>query len=196
MGGTTEFHELIHRLLDTRLEDLSAEERQSFVALAKRFSVARDVDKELDAKKSFGERLADQVATFGGSWTFIILFGAVLAFWVIVNTIVLSTSRAFDPYPFIFLNLVLSMLAAVQAPIIMMSQNRQAERDRLAAANDYDVNIKAEIEIMALHEKLDRLRLAELADLVREQGETISVLCRRLEGTEPPGQPRPAPPPT
>jgi uncharacterized membrane protein len=196
MAATAEFHELIHRLLDTRLEELSAEERKSFVAIAQRFSVARDVDKEMDAAKSFGERLADKVASFGGSWTFIILFGAVLAVWVIVNTTVLSAARAFDPYPFIFLNLVLSMLAAVQAPVIMMSQNRQAERDRLAAANDYDVNIKAEIEIMALHEKLDRMRLAELADLVREQGEAINALCRRIEGTgsaaaPPPALPRP-----
>jgi uncharacterized membrane protein len=192
MAVSNDFHDLIHRLLETRLDELSEDERQGFIALAKRFSVARDVGADYEARQSFGERLADRVASFGGSWTFIMLFGGTLTAWVIANTVILAADRAFDPYPFIFLNLILSMIAAVQAPIIMMSQNRQAERDRLAAANDYDVNIKAEIEIMALHEKLDRMRLAELSDMVRSQGQDLSALCRRLEGTLPAGESPPS----
>ena len=105
--------------------------------------------------EKFGDRLADRVATLGGSWGFLIGFGLFLAAWAVGN---LGLGReAFDPYPFIFLNLMLSMLAAAQAPVIMMSQNRQAAKDRADAGNDYEVNLKAEIEILALHEKLDRL---------------------------------------
>ncbi|GAA0076964.1 DUF1003 domain-containing protein [Clostridium sp. CTA-5] len=105
---------------------------------------------------TFGQKTADKIATFGGSWTFIITFGVVLAMWIIINTIILS-SKAFDPYPFVFLNLVLSCLAAIQAPIIMMSQNRQSEIDRLTAANDYLVNLKSEIIVEDLHNKIDLL---------------------------------------
>src|SRR5690606_9893637 len=107
-----------------------------------------------EAKQSVGERIADAIARIGGSWAFIIGFLAFLVVWTIANTLLL-TKDAFDPYPFIFLNLVLSMLAALQAPIIMMSQNRQAARDRFEATKDYEVNLKAEIELMALHHKID-----------------------------------------
>src|SRR4029079_17494594 len=105
---------------------------------------------------SVGQRLADQVAAVGGSWSFIIGFGVFLAVWVGINVVVLL-DRAFDPYPFVFLNLILSMLAALQAPIIMMSQSRQAAKDRLAAALDYEVNVKAELSIAQLHDKIDLL---------------------------------------
>ena len=105
---------------------------------------------------TFGQRTADKIAKFGGSWTFIISFGVVLVIWIIANTIILN-DKAFDPYPFVFLNLVLSCLAAIQAPIIMMSQNRQSEKDRLTAANDYQVNLKSEIIIEDLHNKIDTL---------------------------------------
>ncbi|SFC85307.1 DUF1003 domain-containing protein [Clostridium uliginosum] len=105
---------------------------------------------------TLGERTADKIATFGGSWTFIITFGVVLAIWIIGNAVILS-NKAFDPYPFVFLNLILSCLAAIQAPIIMMSQNRQSEKDRLTAANDYLVNLKSEIIIEDLHNKIDLL---------------------------------------
>jgi len=103
-----------------------------------------------------GERLADQVAAFGGSWTFIGLFGVVLVAWMALNTWMLA-ERAFDPYPYILLNLMLSCLASLQAPVILMSQNRQAARDRQRAEEDYEINLKAELEIKALHEKIDRL---------------------------------------
>ncbi|MEZ5936943.1 MAG: DUF1003 domain-containing protein [Hyphomonadaceae bacterium] len=108
--------------------------------------------------RTFWQRLADTVASFGGSWRFIFGFGACLLLWVGVNLVLAATGRAFDPYPFIFLNLILSMLAAVQAPVIMMSQNRQATKDRAAAEHDYVVNLRAELEIMLLHDKLDSLR--------------------------------------
>ena len=104
---------------------------------------------------TYGQRWADRIAKFGGSWTFIGIFVAIMFFWIGINLI--EAGRAFDPYPFILLNLVLSCLAALQAPIIMMSQNRQNEKDRIQAAFDYDINRKAEAEIQMLHQKIDRL---------------------------------------
>ena len=119
------------------------------------------------SKQSAGERIADAIARIGGSWAFIIGFLLFLLAWTLANTLILS-KEAFDPYPFIFLNLVLSMLAALQAPIIMMSQNRQAARDRFEATKDYEVNLKAEIELMALHHKIDTHFLGEIAALKLE----------------------------
>ena len=113
-----------------------------------------------DEQETFGERVADGVARFGGSWVFILFFGGVLLTWVAINTILIRSvgKEPFDPFPFILLNLFLSMLAAIQAPVIMMSQNRQDSRDRIRSELDYQVNLKAELEIMQLHEKFDRLR--------------------------------------
>jgi uncharacterized membrane protein len=128
---------------------------------------------------TFGERLADRVARFGGSWGFICIFGLVLLLWAALNAGILA--NAFDPYPFIFLNLLLSMLAALQAPVIMMSQNRQSTKDRLMAAHDYEVNLKAEIEIMALHEKLDSMRGEQLLSLMEKQQQTIELMTQALE---------------
>src|SRR5207253_8842939 len=120
-------------------------------------------------------------ASFGGSWPFIIIFGAVLLLWVLLNSYILAwPGVAFDPYPYILLNLVLSMLAAIQAPIIMMSQNRQAARDRLDAAHDYEVNLKAELEILGLHEKLDELRERKWAELILMQQEQIKLLTELI----------------
>ena len=150
-----------------------------FERIAKRETISRNATEELDESRTFGQRVADRTADFGGSWTFILLFLAFLALWATVNTIVLTT-RAFDPYPFIFLNLMLSMIAALQAPIIMMSQKRQTLRDRLAAENDYQVNLRAEIEIRELHDKVDELREGQWRQLVAQQEEQIkllSVLC-------------------
>lgn len=126
--------------------------------------ISSDINAEFSAGASLGDRFADNIAKVGGSWGFILSFCFFLVVWAIVNTIVLTTG-AFDPYPFIFLNLLLSMLAAIQAPIIMMSQNRQAARDRFEAAKDYEVNLKAELEVLSLHEKIDVKVLAELAAL-------------------------------
>ncbi|KAA3504029.1 DUF1003 domain-containing protein [Rhizobium rhizogenes] len=126
--------------------------------------ISRDTNAEFSAGASLGDRFADNIAKIGGSWGFILSFCFFLVVWAIINTIVLTTG-AFDPYPFIFLNLLLSMLAAIQAPIIMMSQNRQAARDRFEAAKDYEVNLKSELEVLSLHEKIDVKVLAELAAL-------------------------------
>lgn len=152
--------------------------------------VARDLNRHMADRAGLGERLADAIARVGGSWGFILSFLAFLVLWALVNVWLLAAD-AFDPYPFIFLNLVLSMLAAIQAPVIMMSQNRQAARDRTDAAHDYEVNLKAEIEIMALHEKMDTLRHREI---VAMHADVASILERlaRLEaslGTPRPGNP-------
>lgn len=118
--------------------------------------VSKDVNSIDDQNLTLGQRTADKIAAFGGSWTFIISFGVILAVWIIGNTVILS-KHAFDPYPFVFLNLVLSCLAAIQAPIIMMSQNRQTEKDRLTASNDYLVNLKSELIVEHLHYQLDQI---------------------------------------
>ncbi len=153
------------RILDVGFEEMRPSERRVIERVAKRMAVSRDVTFEDETTATLGERLADRVASFGGSWTFLILFGLAIAAWVALNVALMA--RAFDPYPYILLNLFLSLVASVQAPIIMMSQNRQAEKDRVAAAHDYEVNLKAEIEIMALHEKLDEIRAKDLAELLR-----------------------------
>jgi uncharacterized membrane protein len=147
-----------------------------------RTHIARDVGKDADAVTSRGQRAADAVASFGGSWTFIGLFAAVMFVWVLLNSyILLRHDKAFDPYPYILLNLVLSMLAAIQAPIILMSQNRQAEKDRLTAQHDYEVNLKAELEIMLLHEKLDMLREGQWSSLLDIQKEQVALLKSLIE---------------
>lgn len=129
--------------------------------------ISTDTNAALSKTDDFGPRLSDSIARIGGSWSFIIGFMVFLVLWAVVNTVVLTT-RAFDPYPFVFLNLILSMLAAIQAPIIMMSQNRQATRDRFQAENDYEVNLKAELEVLSLHEKIDLKVIGELAALREE----------------------------
>ncbi len=131
---------------------------------------------------TFWERLADRVAAVGGSWGFIFSFGAVLFGWMGLN--LLLAARAFDPYPFIFLNLMLSMLAAIQAPVIMMSQNRQATKDRAAAEHDYTVNLRAELEIMRLHDKLDALREQELMEMARCNHEILELLKLQVADIE------------
>jgi uncharacterized membrane protein len=157
---------LAQRLLENNYENIPPRERRVIEKIAHKVAVSRDTNTEHQNALTFGEKLADKVASFGGSWTFLILFAAVLLFWVTLNSLVLL--QAFDPYPYILLNLFLSMLASVQAPIIMMSQNRHAAKDRIDAAHDYEVNLKAEIEIMALHEKLDEMRNNDLAELLRQ----------------------------
>jgi len=121
-----------------------------------RTHVSRNVNVEEEERLTFGERIADKVASFGGSWTFIIIFAVIMLVWVTINTAALF-SHHFDPYPYILLNLFLSMIAAIQAPVIMMSQNRQAAKDRLKADLDFQVNFKAELEVAQLHHKIDRI---------------------------------------
>ena len=149
--------------------------RGIFERIARRESLVRDPD-EFRESRTFGQRLADRMAAFGGSWPFILLLLAFLGAWILIYPILLRYGAAIDPYPFIFLNLLLSMIAALQAPIIMMSQNRQAMRDRAAAENDYAVNLRAEVEIRELHNKLDELREAQWVQLVAQQQEQIRLL--------------------
>ena len=156
---------LAKRLLDLGTKEMTAHEQRVTERVAKRLAVSRDINAEYDQSSKFGGRLADRVASFGGSWTFLIIFGTLIMAWVGLNTAMLA--QAFDPYPYILLNLFLSLLASIQAPVILMSQNRQAAKDRLAAAHDYEVNLKAEIEIMALHEKLDEIRTKDLTELLK-----------------------------
>jgi len=158
---------LAQQLLDLDEGDLKPHERAIIERCIRRLAVSRNVNLDVEKRATFGERVADRVAKIGGSWTFIIAFGLFIAIWALINTLILM-SDAFDPYPFIFLNLTLSMLAAVQAPVILMSQNRSAARDRLVATHDYEVNLKAEIEIAALHEKLDQIRAQELTTLITQ----------------------------
>ncbi|MBB6485183.1 DUF1003 domain-containing protein [Rhizobium lusitanum] len=155
-------------------EELGDIEKRVLRKAHERKIISTDVNAALSADASTGQRLADSIARVGGSWSFIICFLLFLVFWCVVNTVLLATG-AFDPYPFIFLNLVLSMLAAIQAPIIMMSQNRQAERDRFEATKDYEVNLKAELEVLSLHQKIDMQVLTELA-LVREEISRLNKL--------------------
>ena len=159
---------LAKRILDMGTKEMTAHEQRVIERVAKRVAVSRDINQEYDQGSKFGGRLADKVASFGGSWTFLILFSAVIIGWVVLNSVMLA--GGFDPYPYILLNLFLSMLASIQAPVILMSQNRQAAKDRLAAAHDYEVNLKAEIEIMALHEKLDEIRAKDIAELLEHVG--------------------------
>ena len=171
----SEIRVLAQHLLHTGLTPLSARDRRVIAGVARRMH-AQNLNQVFDERLTIGQRLADRVATVGGSWGFIVGFGLFLAAWALVNGVLYAT-HAFDPYPFIFLNLLLSMLAAIQAPVIMMSQNRQAQKDRLAAALDYEVNIKAETAIAELNDKVDRL-LAEVSTL----RSTASVTERAVEG--------------
>jgi uncharacterized membrane protein len=153
--------ELAERLLGQPLAQLTPEQRRVIGAIAAHRPTARDLSDDDRAPSSFGTRLADRVAAVGGSWGFIIGFALVLFAWMLLNSGLLGRlGLSSDPYPFIFLNLMLSTLAAIQAPIIMMSQNRQSEKDRVAAAHDYEVNLRAELEVRRLHAKLDRLEAA------------------------------------
>lgn len=174
MSRTVE--DMAERWLRRPPEGLSGSEHRVLESSVMRRTIARDTGEDAGTRLTFGQRLADAVARFGGSWPFILWFAAFMLAWAAGNTWLLGRD-AFDPYPFIFLNLVLSMLAAIQAPVIMMSQNRQAQRDRIAAAHDYEVNLKAEIEIMALHEKLDELRHRELLTM----RDDIALIARRLD---------------
>ena len=158
-------------------EDLSSSEKRVARHIAQRKPIARDTAKDAEESATFGQRAADAVASFGGSWTFIMLFAAILVVWVGTNSFLLVRyGKVFDAYPYILLNLFLSMLAAIQAPIILMSQNRQAQKDRLVAEHDYEVNLKAELEIMLLHEKLDVLRESQWQSLLAIQNEQITLL--------------------
>jgi uncharacterized membrane protein len=167
--------------IEAEYQKMSELEHAVVSKITRRDRVSRKVHAQIETEMSFGERVADRVAQFGGSWPFIGMFGAILVGWMGLNTWVLAR-HPFDPYPFILLNLVLSTLAALQAPVIMMSQNRQAHKDRMHAQQDYEVNLMAEIEIRDLHDKLDSLRFKqwhELWHIQKRQIELLEHLCER-----------------
>ena len=141
------------------------------------------IDGDADMELTFGQRIADKVATFGGSWTFIISFGVFLALWISTNVVWLA-NKGFDPFPFILLNLILSCIAAMQAPVIMMSQNRQEEKDRDRAKKDYMINLKSELEIRTLHEKVDHFIMdqqQELLELQKVQIEMMNDILKQVD---------------
>jgi uncharacterized membrane protein len=173
--GMSNLPNFLHLHFDKSADELGAIEKRVLKKAHERKVISTDVNAAFSANASAGERLADGIARVGGSWAFIISFLLFLVVWTLINTIILA-SRAFDPYPFIFLNLVLSMIAAIQAPIIMMSQNRQTERDRFEAAKDYEVNLKAELEVLSLHQKIDMQVLTELSSLREEMARVTRLL--------------------
>ncbi|HEX9793114.1 MAG TPA: DUF1003 domain-containing protein [Planctomycetota bacterium] len=166
-------HRYVQEVLRAEKGELTELEEEVVQSLNEHEILASDPEEDLEEMRDLGGRVADRVAAFGGSWSFILLFGGVLVVWMVVNTLVL-VARPFDPYPYILLNLVLSSLAALQAPVIMMSQNRQERRDRMRASNDYQINLKAELEIRHLHQKMDHLltnqweRLVEIQEIQME----------------------------
>jgi uncharacterized membrane protein len=167
-------YDYVRSLIEAERGELSDLEKEVLDSLAKHEILTTHVEKEYESQLAFGQRLSDRIARFGGSWRFIIIFACVLVLWMCANSLLLL-SRPFDPYPYILLNLVLSCLAAMQAPVIMMSQNRQETKDRLRASHDYQINLKAELEIRQLHQKLDHLlsrqweRLVEIQEVQLEQ---------------------------
>jgi uncharacterized membrane protein len=165
----------LRTLLERERLAISGLEGAVLASISNETTLADKIEFEDNTTYTYGQRLADSVATFGGSWTFIIAFGVFLFIWIITNVFVL-VSRPFDPYPFIFLNLILSCIAALQAPVIMMSQNRQEEKDRTRAKKDYMINLKAELEIRMLHEKIDHLILHQQQDLLEIQNIQVDML--------------------
>ncbi|HEY6630805.1 MAG TPA: DUF1003 domain-containing protein [Rhizobiaceae bacterium] len=175
--------ELAGRWLRRRPETLSEQENRVLESAVAGKPISRDVNIAVEHGQDFGDRLADAIARIGGSWSFILTALVFLVAWTLGNAWLLGRD-GFDPYPFIFLNLILSMIAALQAPIIMMSQNRQSERDRLDASHDYEVNLKAEIEIMALHEKLDEMRHSQIM-MLRDDIAKLSAKLDRIDAALP-----------
>jgi uncharacterized membrane protein len=170
--------EYVQKLLMEEKGELNKLDIDVMESIKNRETLAVNHVEEFDEKLTFGQRVADNVAKFGGSWRFIIIFGIVLFSWIAVNTFVVL-KKPFDPFPYILLNLILSCLAAIQAPVIMMSQNRQEAKDRNSSQNDYQVNLKAEIEIRQLHEKIDHIlinqgqRLFEIQQIQLELTEQL-----------------------
>jgi uncharacterized membrane protein len=177
--------DLANSFLGRDWDSLNEREKRVIKHLGQRQHISHDTNQEFDTKLTFGQRLADKVAAFGGSWTFIIIFAAILLSWVLLNSYLLAQrGNTFDAYPYILLNLFLSMLAAIQAPVILMSQNRQGVKDRFDAAHDYEINLKAELEILSLHEKLDELRDQKWGELIQMQQKQIELLTQLLKERE------------
>jgi uncharacterized membrane protein len=170
----------VQNLLTSEKGELTSLDQEVLESLRQHDLLSSNINLEFEETLTFGEALADKIAEFGGSWKFIILFAAVLIVWIGINTAVLLW-KPFDPYPFILLNLILSCLAAVQAPVIMMSQNRQEAKDRLRSEHDYQVNLKAELEIRHLHEKIDHLLSRQWERLVEIQQIQMELMAEVLD---------------
>jgi uncharacterized membrane protein len=174
-------HDTAERLFRSKYEKLTELEKHVAHHISDRTTISKNVIQDLSKQMTFGQNMADKVASFGGSWIFISIFMGVMVIWILLNSFILiNLNSSFDPYPYILLNLVLSMLAAIQAPIILMSQNRQAYKDRLSAEHDYEVNLKAELEIIGLHEKVDSLREKQWSELISIQQEQLKLLRQLL----------------
>ena len=173
----------ITQLIEQEVGEVSKLENEVIHAIQANKFLSENIEEDLSEPVTFGQRMADRIASFGGSWTFILVFFSFIAGWMILNIWLLAT-RPFDPYPFIMLNLVLSCLAAIQAPIIMMSQNRQEEKDRRRSEHDYKINLKAEIEIRLLHEKLDHLMIHQnkrLLEIQQVQSDYLEDILRNVK---------------
>lgn len=182
----------VKEVLQDEIGELSALDNEVVESLQQHEILSSDISKQFEKKLSFGERLSDSIAAFGGSWTFIIVFSLILLLWIGINSFILA-NRAFDPYPYILMNLVLSALAALQAPVIMMSQNRSEARDRLRGENDYKINLKAELEIRHLHEKIDHLlrkQYNRLFEIQQIQIELLEELGQKRRGSTAPVVPQ------
>ncbi|MEM7790491.1 MAG: DUF1003 domain-containing protein [Verrucomicrobiota bacterium] len=153
---TKKYIEMLSKtLLGEKYSQLSSEEKTVIESIATGQTIAENANEEFEEQLTFGQRVADRIAAFGGSWPFIILFFILLVSWMTINTVYITSDEAFDPYPFILLNLVLSSLAAFQAPVIMMSQNRQTVKDRIEVEKNYQMSLKTDLEIIRLHQKMD-----------------------------------------
>ncbi len=174
----------VKQALEDEIGELTTLDHEVIESLQQHELLTENIEKQFERTLTFGEHLSDKIAEFGGSWKFIITFGSVIAVWLVLNALLLL-NRGFDPYPFILLNLILSCLAALQAPVIMMSQNRAEARDRLRAENDYKVNLKAELEIRHLHEKIDHLlrkQYNRLFEIQQIQIELLEEISQRKRG--------------
>lgn len=173
--------------MNQRIGALSELEKAVLNSLSERTTLTDKLDEEEETSLSFGQWLSDKVAAFGGSWVFILSFGCFILLWITANTFLLF-NKGFDPYPYILLNLILSCVAALQAPIIMMSQNRQEEKDRTRAKKDYMINLKSELEIRILHEKMDQLIIRqqqELLDIQQVQIELMNTILKQVGNNHP-----------
>lgn len=174
--------EYIESVLAAEKGDLSKLDKEVVRSMVHHETLSKNINSQFDKKTTYGERIADRVAEFGGSWKFIGIFALVIFIWIVINTIVLI-HRPYDPYPFLLLNIMLSCLAAIQAPVIMMSQNRKESKDRLRSENDYKVNLKAELEIRILHEKLDNLIQHQWQRLLEIQQLQIDMMEEKSKNT-------------
>jgi len=173
----------IEHLIKRHVGNVTKTEMQVLSSLKEKTAISDKEEEKENSKLRFGQKLADKVADFGGSWTFIISFMIFISIWIGINVFLLSNIR-FDPYPFILLNLILSSLAALQAPVIMMSQNRQEEKDRKRAKQDYMVNLKAELEIEMLHEKIDHLIINQQQEMIegqKTQSKILDSIIKQIE---------------